>query len=283
MDRQRRDRLGRLARSVSGPVAGTRSQRTRTVRERSKRAVRDRISELDGNLRQVFITEAGEQGDQLLRQAPVQALEVVASLVSDEDTRSEMELVSKPLPKEAPCIWAERECRSLAISALIDDDRLVLYRCLPSAAVHTKSMRPRRRGSNVAFTASASAASSRRHDRAVTGKTAGPVGARRARPRSTCSAPGPTSRLERGHRAQGSSSIRARRAVGRYRDIGRAVGRSCCPRGCILVSAHRLVPLSPHAGLHNIGKRERSDPLHSVRVSSLDARTVGEHLLGAVW
>jgi hypothetical protein len=64
------------------------------VRERSRRAVRDRISELDGNLSHVLVAEAGEQCNQLLRQAPVQTLKVAASLVSDEDARSEMDLVS---------------------------------------------------------------------------------------------------------------------------------------------------------------------------------------------
>jgi len=42
----------------------------------------------------------------------VHAINVVASLVSDEDARSEVDLVSEPLLKDASRIWAERERRS---------------------------------------------------------------------------------------------------------------------------------------------------------------------------
>jgi len=95
------------------------------------------------NPSQVFVAEAGEQGNQLLRQASVQTVEVVAGIVSDEDARSEMDLVAKSLLEDPARIRAERERRALAIGALIDDDRLVLYRCMPGAGVHTISMRLR--------------------------------------------------------------------------------------------------------------------------------------------
>jgi hypothetical protein len=69
--------------------------------------------------------------------------------VSDEDARSEMDLVSEPLLKNASRIWAERERRSLTIGALKDDDRFVFYRCLLSAKTHPNSMRPHSRRSNA--------------------------------------------------------------------------------------------------------------------------------------
>lgn len=85
--------------------------------------LRDRVPKLHrAHLLQPLRREAGEQDDDLLPEAAVQALEVSLARVGDEDTRCEVQCAGEASLKQSPGAGAQFKGRPISVGALIHDD-----------------------------------------------------------------------------------------------------------------------------------------------------------------